>query len=398
MVKAASEGLGLKAMTMDYNKPLSPWMFVDATAAIGVAQRVGLGKLRHLETQSLWLQEAVRDKRIGLSKVHGPVNPADLMTKHVDHGTQIRLLALMSVEARLGRAESAPDTGKVDEQVCSVESTTDTENEHECEINDSDEDALNWIHENMKVWGDEVATDPLPRGGVGDARVKEIKQEETSSCAQAIRQARFSVQLGAARCSNKLKIQEHEEWEMSNEAIDAARRSVDESEGDPMRYNALARDMQQPALAMLQKSVVVRPNFFRSFISPRSVGPSAYRVDTPSLSRARLRCVRCRKLKSCIPGRGVHAPARDCLRKKGFGRGEVCNLTLSDGPIDLRTIRIDSGERLIERATHRLQHSTRIHRGRSLGRWRTAQAAREQNDTKQVRMVAELLVSDRSSC
>ena len=108
MVKAASEGLGLMAMTMDYNKPLSPWMFVDATAAIGVAERVGLGKLRHLETQSFWLQEAVRDKCIGLSKVHGPVNPADLMTKHVDHGTQIRLLALMSVEARLGRAESAP--------------------------------------------------------------------------------------------------------------------------------------------------------------------------------------------------------------------------------------------------------------------------------------------------
>ena len=96
-----------------------------------------------------------------------------------------------------------------------------------------------------------------------------------------------------------------------------------------MRYNALARDMQQPALAMLQKSVVVRPNFFRSFVSPRSFGPSAYRVDTPSLSRARLRCVRCRKFKSCIPGRGVHAPATDCLRKKGFGRGEVCNLTLS---------------------------------------------------------------------
>ena len=63
-------------MTGDYKQPLSPWMFVDATAAIGVSQRIGLGKLRHLETQSLWLQEAVRDKRIGLSKVHGPVNPA----------------------------------------------------------------------------------------------------------------------------------------------------------------------------------------------------------------------------------------------------------------------------------------------------------------------------------
>ena len=52
MVKVASEGFGLKAMTMDYRKPLSPWMFVDATAAIGVAQRFGLRKLRHVSTQS----------------------------------------------------------------------------------------------------------------------------------------------------------------------------------------------------------------------------------------------------------------------------------------------------------------------------------------------------------
>ena len=116
--KAASEGLGVKATPVDYRKPLCPWMFVDATAAIGVAQRVGLGKLRHLEAQSLWLQEAVRGNRIGLSKVHGPVNPADLMTKHVDHATQIRLLALMDVETRLGRAETAPETGEVDEQMC----------------------------------------------------------------------------------------------------------------------------------------------------------------------------------------------------------------------------------------------------------------------------------------
>ena len=41
MVKAASHGLGLKAMTDDSKKPLSPWMYVDATAATGVTQRVG---------------------------------------------------------------------------------------------------------------------------------------------------------------------------------------------------------------------------------------------------------------------------------------------------------------------------------------------------------------------
>ena len=156
----------MKVMTMDYKKPLSPWMFVDAPAAIGVAQRVGLGKLRHLDAQSLWLQEAVRDKRIGLSKVHGPVNPADLMTKHVDHATQIRPLALMGVEARLGRADTALETGIVDEQVNSVQSRTEEEQLHECcKFANSDEEVFDWIHECMEAWAVEVITAPLPRGG-----------------------------------------------------------------------------------------------------------------------------------------------------------------------------------------------------------------------------------------
>ena len=64
MVKAASEGLGLKAMTEDFESKTDPWMFVDATAAMGVSQRIGLGKLRHLDTQSLWLQEAIRIEKL----------------------------------------------------------------------------------------------------------------------------------------------------------------------------------------------------------------------------------------------------------------------------------------------------------------------------------------------
>ena len=119
---------------------------------------MGLCKLRHLETQSLWLQEAVRDKRIGLSKVHGPVNLADLMTKHVDHVTQIRLLALMIVETRLGRAETVSETGEVDEQVCSVESATEEVKEHESERQNSEEEAIEWFHECMDGWSDEFIT------------------------------------------------------------------------------------------------------------------------------------------------------------------------------------------------------------------------------------------------
>ena len=65
MVGASSEALGLKAMTRDYEEEISPWLYVNESAAIGVAQRTGLGKIRHLDTQTLWLQRAVKDKQIG---------------------------------------------------------------------------------------------------------------------------------------------------------------------------------------------------------------------------------------------------------------------------------------------------------------------------------------------
>ena len=108
MVKAASEGMGLKAMAEDFKQNIEPWLYVDATAAIGVAQRVGVEKIRHLETQSLWLQQAVRQKRVGLAKVLGTMNPADAMTKALDSGTMIRLIEIMGLEVRGGRPEAAP--------------------------------------------------------------------------------------------------------------------------------------------------------------------------------------------------------------------------------------------------------------------------------------------------
>ena len=119
MAKAVSKVLGLTAMPEDYKQPLSLWVFVNAKAANVVSPRIGFGKLRHLGTQSLWLQDA-GIKRVGLSKNRGPVNPADLMTKHGDHATQVRQLSLMIVETRAGRAESARETGVCAEQVFSV--------------------------------------------------------------------------------------------------------------------------------------------------------------------------------------------------------------------------------------------------------------------------------------
>eukprot|EP00971_Amphidinium_carterae_P316995 6301827-Amphidinium_carterae.1 len=52
----------------------------DSSAAKGVASRRGCGKIRHLQIPTLWLQSAVQRKLFEMTKVHGPENPADLMT------------------------------------------------------------------------------------------------------------------------------------------------------------------------------------------------------------------------------------------------------------------------------------------------------------------------------
>ena len=109
IVTTASEALGLKAMCKDFGRHADPYIHVDASAAIGIAQRKGLGKLRHLDTQALWIQDAVRTKRVNVLKVPGSENVSDIGTKHLDAPTLNKLLKMIGVEFRDGRATSAPE-------------------------------------------------------------------------------------------------------------------------------------------------------------------------------------------------------------------------------------------------------------------------------------------------
>ena len=80
----------------------------DASAAIGIAQRRGLGKVRHIQTPALWVQQAHAEKTIGFTKVPGTENPSDVLTKHVPFTLLNEHLARMNVEIVGGRAETAP--------------------------------------------------------------------------------------------------------------------------------------------------------------------------------------------------------------------------------------------------------------------------------------------------
>lgn len=53
----------------------------DASAAIGIATRIGIGKVRHIEVSQLWLQHQVYRGDIVIVKVKGEVNLADALTK-----------------------------------------------------------------------------------------------------------------------------------------------------------------------------------------------------------------------------------------------------------------------------------------------------------------------------
>ena len=87
--------------------PVRAW--TDSSAALGIATRSGLGKLRHLETHTLWLQEKVRTNAIAVKKVRGEVNPADIFTKHLPTREKVhQLLGLFGCEYREGRPAAAP--------------------------------------------------------------------------------------------------------------------------------------------------------------------------------------------------------------------------------------------------------------------------------------------------
>lgn len=109
VVKAAGVGLGYRALLHDIGIDLPVRVWTDSTASIGICGRQGLGKLRHLDTNCLWVQQRVRDKSFELRKVKGTENPADLFTKYLPSANVVEhLLKLFGCEFRDGRAESAP--------------------------------------------------------------------------------------------------------------------------------------------------------------------------------------------------------------------------------------------------------------------------------------------------
>ena len=83
-------------------------LYTDSSAARGITHRAGLGALRHLETGYLWLQAAVKVKRLQARKVLGTESPADLFTKHLVAADMWRHFETLNISIEEGRSRAVP--------------------------------------------------------------------------------------------------------------------------------------------------------------------------------------------------------------------------------------------------------------------------------------------------
>ena len=77
-VQAACRGLGVKDLAPDLGWDLSLELGVDSSACKGLCAWRGAGSIRHIETPTLWLQQAVSRKRLKVNKVPGTKHPSVL--------------------------------------------------------------------------------------------------------------------------------------------------------------------------------------------------------------------------------------------------------------------------------------------------------------------------------
>ena len=110
LAKSASRALGLVAMAADLAKMVKARVRVDATASKAIASRRGVGRVRHLHTQALWVQEAVARRELTIVKVTGIENPADMGTKQFAQKEMHECMRRAECRIVGGRSKHAFDT------------------------------------------------------------------------------------------------------------------------------------------------------------------------------------------------------------------------------------------------------------------------------------------------
>ena len=92
LVTCISEALGDQSALADWGIKVKLTILMDATAGKSIGSRRGLGKVKHINTIFLWVQELVTSGQVTVGKIHTSMNFADLLTKPVSGPLLKRLM------------------------------------------------------------------------------------------------------------------------------------------------------------------------------------------------------------------------------------------------------------------------------------------------------------------
>ena len=99
-IRSMLEDLGVKGKRLRVK--------TDASVAKCLASRRGLGGIRHIEVNQLWLQEKINNGTREIEKVKGEINRADVLTKFKDGESLKKQLTWTSQLPSFGRHVFAP--------------------------------------------------------------------------------------------------------------------------------------------------------------------------------------------------------------------------------------------------------------------------------------------------
>ena len=116
LVKAASGSIGVKTIMKDMGVEMANPEVIKsaASAAIGIANRIGIGKVRHIEVSQISLQEKVSKTKIMIVNVGTEENLADALTKAVDAKIIGKHVAVVGACVRIDRHRLAPKVDRTD--------------------------------------------------------------------------------------------------------------------------------------------------------------------------------------------------------------------------------------------------------------------------------------------
>ena len=89
-------------------------VFTDATTTKSIATRRGLGKVRHISVNELWIHHKVSNVVMSIVKIKNKFNPADILTMHMSKN---EIAQIVDASCHAFSEGNAPELAMVSETV-----------------------------------------------------------------------------------------------------------------------------------------------------------------------------------------------------------------------------------------------------------------------------------------